>query len=145
MIAANRKDVRAQFAGLLSTALTGGAGLVQSVYAYRKGDFKGEAPVVTVSSSGTERNDLTFMGTKPTYQLQVDVFVLYADDASGWTEAMAEDRLDDIEHGIAGVVAANKVLAGYWEGISMTGQSERVDVSIGGVDYIREYMTLIFE
>lgn len=141
MISTSRKDVRQHFAGLLSTALSGTA---QAVYAYRKGDFAGSTPVVTVSSLGSIRNPLTFQGMIPSFRLQVDVFVLYNDPASGWTEQNAEDKLDDIEEAITAVVAANQVVSSKWEGIDFAGWSDRVDISIGGVEYIREYLTLEF-
>ena len=79
------------------------------------------------------------------YRLQVDVFVLYEDTAAGWTEADAENALDDIEKIVADVIAANQVVANYWEGITPVDWSERVDVSLGGVDYIREMILLEFD
>ena len=145
MISVTRKDVRTQFASLLSAALVGTGKPAQVVYSYRKGDLKGQSPVVVVSSLGSSRRSLTFQGLQPMYRLQVDVFVLYEDTAAGWTEADAENALDDIEKIVADVIAANQVVANYWEGITPVDWSERVDVSLGGVDYIREMILLEFD
>ena len=145
MISVTRKDVRTQFASLLSAALVGTGKPAQVVYSYRKGDLKGQSPVVVVSSLGSSRRSLTFQGLQPMYRLQVDVFVLYEDTAAGWTESDAENALDDIEKIVADVIAANQVVANYWEGITPVDWSERVDVSLGGVDYIREMTLLEFD
>ncbi len=140
----NRKNVRAQFATLLSTAMVGTGLPVQAVYDYRVGDFAGNSPVVTVSSVGAARPAFTFRGAKPVYRLQVDVFVLYAMEDGTWTEEQAEDALDDIEKLLGDVIAANRSTA-YWIGIEYVDVSQRVDVTIGGVDYIREAFVLEFK
>lgn len=144
MISTNRKDVRTTFAGLLSSALVGAGKPAQVVYGFRKGNIEGQTPVIVVSSLGTRRDQLSFQGTAPNYQIQVDVFVLYEDQAAGWTEQNAEDTLDDLDLGIAGVVQANQISAGKWDAITFTDWSERTDVSIGGVEYIRESAILEF-
>lgn len=135
-MSSNRELVRDGLATLLTTALAGTGGIVQAVYNYRIGDFAGASPVVTVSNRGVLRQRGTFTGDRATVLLQVDVFVLYADGAS-WGEDEAEDRLDAIEQGIAGVINANQQTLA-WVSIEQTEPSARVDVVIGGVDYIRE-------
>lgn len=134
-MASNRKTVRGALAGLLETAL---AGSVQKVYAYRVGDFGTQSPVVTVSASGSARDRATYQGSLARMYFQVDVFVLYADGET-WGEDDAEDRLDDIEAGIAGVVDANQA-TDDWFALDLEGRSQRVDVAIGGVEYVRESM-----
>ena len=141
-MSSNRKTAREALATLLSTALTGGGGLAQAVYSYRVGDFGGASPVVIVSSQGSRRERSTFQGSRNTVFLQVDIFVLYA--AVGWTEQDAETRLDDIEAAIAGVVDANQETAN-WLALNWADRSQRVDVAIGGVDYIRELLVLAAE
>ena len=69
---------------------------------------------------------------------QVDVFVLYSDLGS-LGEDDAEDAIDNIEAAIAGVIDANQATAN-WTAVTQSGQSQRVDVEIGGVEYIREVM-----
>jgi hypothetical protein len=144
MISNSRKTVRNAFAALLVTALEGSGKLGQAVKSYRWGGIKGESPVIVVSSDGTSRKQLTFMGTVPTYKIQVDVFVLYniPQDIS-YTEQTAEDLVDDIEQTIAAVIEANQRTAN-WDSITQTTPSVREDVTLGGVEYIREYYLLEF-
>lgn len=142
--ATNRKTVREQFADLLSSAMVGTGLPVQAVYDYRVGDFGGASPVVTVSSSGAARPAFTFQGSKPVYRLQVDVFVLYAMEDGTWTEAQAEDVLDDIEKLLGDVISSNRS-TDYWIGLDYVDVSQRIDVTIGGLDYIREAFVLEFK
>jgi hypothetical protein len=139
-MSSNRELVRDGLATLLATALAGTGGLAQAVYNYRIGDLAGASPVVTVSSRGVLRKRGTFGGDQAAVLLQVDVFVLYSDGAS-WGEDEAEDRLDAIEKEIAGVLDANQQTAA-WVSIAQTEPSARVDVVIGGVDYIREVFVI---
>ncbi len=139
-MASNRGTVRKAFATLLTTAL---GSLAQAVYNYRIGDFGAQSPVVTVSSAGILRKRITMQGSRATMFLQVDVFVLYSDLGS-WGEDEAEDRIDDIEAAIAGVVDANQPHAN-WYALSQPERSQRVDVEIGGVEYIREVLTVAVE
>lgn len=139
-MASNRETARDALAALLTTALSS---LVEDVYNYRIGDFAGASPVVTVSSAGTVRRRATMQGSRATVYLQVDVFVLYSDEGS-WGEDEAEDRIDAIESAIAGVVDANQQ-TDDWFALSHSERSQRVDVEIGGVEYIREMITLAAE
>lgn len=139
-MSSNRELVRDGLATLLTTALAGTGGIVQAVYNYRIGDFAGASPVVTVSNRGILRKRGSFAGDRAAVLLQVDVFVLYADGAS-WGEDEAEDRLDAIEKGLAGVLDANQQTA-TWVSIEQTEPSARVDVMVGGVEYIREVFVI---
>ncbi len=141
----SRKALRRELARLLAEALAGAGKPVQQVLAYRAGDLLGQSPVVVVSSLGSSRPQLSFQGTVPRHRLQVDVFVLYADPASGWGEEQAEDRLDDIEQAVADFIDAHPVWDGFWQGIDRSEWSERVDVEIGGKEYTREVLVLTFE
>jgi hypothetical protein len=133
-----RTDGRKALAGLLDTALST---VVDAVYAYRVGDLAGQSPVVTVSSGGSDRPRLTARGGRSTNFYQIDVFVVYAVEGTAWGEDEAEDAVDAIEQLIAGVVTANQVTAN-WAALDFSEQSQRVDVAIGGVEYIREVIQL---
>lgn len=139
-MASNRGTVRKAFAALLTTAL---GSLAQATYNYRIGDFGTQNPVVTVSSAGIQRKRATMQGSRATMYLQVDVFVLYS-DLGTWTEDIAEDRIDDIEAAIAGVIDANQA-NDNWFALTQVDRSQRVDVEIGGVEYIREVLTVAAE
>lgn len=136
-MASNRKAVRKALAALLAA----GVPELQQVYDYRVGDFEGQSPVATVSSSGSERERLTFAGSKARMYFQVDVFSLYSDGGS-WGEDDAEDAIDDIEAGIADVVDANQATE-HWRALGLEGRSQRVDVMIGGNEYVRESMVIV--
>lgn len=141
MSAFNRKAVRQQFAGLLSTALTG-ASLAQSVLRYLPATLGNKSPVVAVAGGGSER-ERAHLGAntwRTWVYLQVTVFVLYSEDSAGtWTREKAEDRLDDIEAAICDVVMANKTLASYWDALYFDGPSA-IDgpLPISGVPYVVE-------
>jgi hypothetical protein len=94
----NRKDARSALSEYLKTNLT----KTQSVYGYQVADFNGASPVVYVTSSGSDRKKITGMGVASTFQLNIHIFVLYPTKPDvTYTEATAEDLLDDIEAEIA--------------------------------------------
>ncbi len=142
-MAANRETVRDALATLIGTAAVGSGKPVQAVFNYRVGDFGGASPVVVVSSRGSDRRQLTVRGGRAKFFLQVDTLVLYSDEGT-WGEDDAEDALDAIEAILAGVVAANQVTA-QWAALAYAGESTRMDVMIGGVEYIREAVSLVAE
>lgn len=142
MINSNRKVVRKAFAALLTAELVGSGKPVQAVYDYPAGDFEGQSPVITVTSGSSDRKPFTFQGTIPTFDLFIDVFIVYAE--AGWTEAQTEDALDDIELEIANIVAANQVTAN-WEALGMPERSQTTYVLIGGKEYRRELIKVRVE
>ena len=139
-MASNRETARDALATLLETALDS---LVEEGYNYRIGDFEGKSPVVVVSSAGSTRQRSTFQGSRMTAYFQVDVFVLYS-DGSSWGEDEAEDRIDAIESAIAGVVDANQA-TDNWHALTFSERSQRIDVEVGGLEYVREMITLAAE
>ena len=141
MISGSRKDARKHLAGQLKAQLVGTGLPAQAVYDYRVGDFQGQSPVVVVSSGGSLRERFSFQGTKPKHALTIHVFVLYADETGAWTEADAEDALDDIEEIIANTLAANQK-SSYWEAITPTAPSETSGVMVGGKEYRTEVITV---
>ena len=134
----NRETVRDALVTLLQTALVGAGLPVQAVYGYQVGDAGGQSPAVVVSSAGSERRYKT-MGTNwhDVFYFNVYAFVLYADSASSWTEANAEDRIDLIEKEIADTVMDNRTNAN-WDIITIEGPSIVDGVEIGGEEYRRE-------
>jgi hypothetical protein len=133
----SRKKIRKSFAAMLEAALVGDGKLVQKVYDYQAYDFEGLSPVVVVSSSGTQREPITPRCTRPSFWLNVFVFVLYADETSGWTEADAENAIDDIDETIDAVVRANQV-NNEWQAITQDDRSVTDSVVIGGLQYRME-------
>jgi len=141
-MASNRETARDALAALIQTAMVGAGKPVQAVYNYLPADLAGQSPVVTVTSAGSLRLPLTAIGSRAEFLLQVDVFVLYNDQA-GWTEADAEDRLDLIEATLATLVDANQVSA-PWSALSYAEASSRTTAVtvLGGESYAWETMRL---
>ncbi len=135
----NRSVGRKALASLLSAALTGAGKPAQAVYAYKVGDFKGQSPVVIVTSAGSQREKIMLSTTTRRVSVFLDVFtfVLYADPATGWTESDAEDRLDLLEKSISDVLVDN-VNTANWNNLTVDSKSQIDSVVIGGADYARE-------
>jgi hypothetical protein len=83
------------------------------------------------------------MSTRRQSMLYFDIisFVLYADAASSWTEADAEDKLDAIESAVDNVIQANLV-TDNWADIGYDGKSTTGNVTIGGEQYRYEVIPI---
>lgn len=128
-----RQDAREALSALLGTASS-----VQRVYAYQAVQLLGESPVVCITSAGTSRQPTTMRDSVPTVALDIHVFVLYADDASGWTPQDAENTLDTCEEEIGLLIDANRRNAA-WQRLAYADRSDaRQPVTIDGVVYLHE-------
>lgn len=140
--AQSRKIARKTLAGLLTTELMSNQSLAQAVYDHQVGDFQGQSPVVVVYSGGSSRSGGTFQGSLKNFWLNVQVFVLYATTDGAWTEANAEDALDDISGAIFDVLDAQRVTAA-WEAIEAERPSDTGSLlTISGVEYRTELIRL---
>ena len=137
MSTTSRKAARKQLASILQTALVGTGLPAQAVYDNQVGDFQGQSPVVVVSSGGTLWERFTAQGMKPKFALTIHVFVLYADEAGTWTEADAEDALDDIDQIIGQTISANQK-SDYWQALTYANPTQTGSVEIGGKEYRTE-------
>jgi hypothetical protein len=141
----NRETGRDALQTLLNTALVGTGLPVQETYNYQVGDFKNKTPVVTVTSAGAERDQLSLSTRRiSAFFYNIHVFVLYADTTSGWTEANAEDALDLIESKIDQTIAANLVTPN-WRDIGYAGRTTAGSVTIGGEEYRYEVIPVRVE
>lgn len=143
MASTSREGARKAFAALLDTALVD-TNIVEAVYDYQVGDFAGAASVIVVTSGGIMRERQSF-GTCwfNAYILDCYLFVLYADSDSSWTEADAEDKIDDIEAAFADVVMSGT--SATWDQALYEERSELAVVSVGGVSYRRELIKVRLE
>lgn len=141
MASISREVARKAFAGLLDTALVD-SGIAQAVYDHQVGDFGGASSVVVVTSGGIMRERQSF-GTcwANAYMLDCYLFVLYS--ATGWTEADAEDKIDDLEAAFADVVMSGTDAA--WDQMVYEETTSLGVVSIGGVPYRRELIRVRLE
>lgn len=138
-----RETARDALASLLSAALVGAGKPAQAVYGYPVSDFQQQSPVVVLRSAGSERTMET-MSTRRKSLLYLDLmaFTLYADAASNWTEADAEDQLDSIEQIVDETVAANLVNGTTWADIGYDSKTTTGNVTIGGEQYRYEVIPL---
>lgn len=135
---ANRKTARVYLAGLLSIGLAG----AEQVYSYKKGEFTA-SPVVLVYAANTTRQNA---GLGPgqsfdnAFEYYVEVWVVDADTAGGWTEQNVEDALDDLGKAIADIIGDNRQATGYWDEIDFTpAPSVIFEVTTkGGQSYVAE-------
>jgi hypothetical protein len=139
-----RETARDALATLLSAALVGSGLPAQAFYGYPVADFQQQSPVVILRSAGSERTMET-MSTRRRSLLHYDIisFTLYADTASNWTEANAEDRLDAIEQVIDETLSANLVNGTTWADIGYEGKSSTGNVTLGGEQYRYELIPLL--
>lgn len=135
-----RKTIRAQFATLIGNVLPNA-----TVWPYRKADPKGVSPLVMVCSGGTARPRVTMKGSFPKHSIRVYSLVIHSaeDQEDPWTEAQAEDLLDDIEEAIKGVIDNNQK-TDYWKSIEYEQPTEAERVVISGVPYLLEVYLLTF-
>jgi hypothetical protein len=131
----SRETVRDALVTLLQAALVGDGLPVKTVTGSKVTDLSGLTPLVSVLSAGTLRERMTFMGDKPTFHLEVQVWVLQA--TTGWTNAQAEDALDKIEALIAGVYEDNRGGAA-WEVLEYNGPTSVMEMAVAGVPYYVE-------
>ena len=129
----NRKYIRATLAAALTTAMPA----AQAVYGYQRGGFEGRTPVVRVMSAGSERPRLTARGNWVTLSFLVQIWVLYADPDADWTEANAEDALDQLEYELAVYVEAHRS-TNDWLAIDLEGRSRVEIVRYQGLPYLVE-------
>lgn len=144
----NRELKRKALATLLTTNLVGSAVNVNAVHNRLPPDLGGDTPVVTVSSTGTDRRN---QGTKPVsaglcwrlpLQFDVQIWVLYyVPPPDTWTDANAEDKVDAIEMAISDVVAANAHTAD-WEDLVYRDLTRLDYPIVGGLEYRRETIPL---
>lgn len=135
----NRKTVRKQLASLLDASLTGAGNPAQEVFNHKITDFDEKSPVIVVTSRGIGREKITEVTPVQSEHLfWVYTFVILGVEEDSWTEADAEDLLDDLEYEIAQVIDDNDIEENYWDGIEYDGRSDVDDVLISGTIYKRE-------
>lgn len=132
----SRKVIReAIAAGLLS-----GVTSAQAVYSYAAADFAGQSPVVRVSSSSSERPQMTAAGIRSMMRFTIDVWVLLS-DRDGWNEQDAENTLDTVEHEIITWLVANQN-TDDWTSLQYDAASTIFPAIVGGDTYLIEEITV---
>ena len=131
----SRETVRDKLVTLFTAALIGTGLPCKTVTGSKVKKLEGLTPLVSVLSDGTLRERETFMGDIPTFFLEVQVWVLQ--EATGWTNAQAEDALDTIEGLIAGVYEDNRRVDEF-EILQHDDRTRVIEVTVSGVPYYLE-------
>lgn len=134
MAVASRETCRDGLAALLTSGVTA----AQAVYAYQVGDFAQLMPVVRVLSSGGARPPMTQQGVRSVFYFEVQWFVLNVDPEAGWTEANAEDKLDEVENQIMATIDSNDGKTAYWDALELADRSQVTKGVVGGRTYLIE-------
>ena len=131
----SRETARDELVTLLTTALVGTGLPVKTVVGSKVTTLQGLTPLVSVLSAGTKRTILTFHGDRAEFKFEVQVWVLQA--TTGWTNAQAEDALDDIEARIAAVYESNRGIP-KWEILQYDGETTVHELPVEGIPYYME-------
>jgi hypothetical protein len=135
-MSSSRETVRDALSDLLHTTLVGSGKPAQNQYGYPIADFAGQSPIVVVSSAGASRDQQTLSTRRKSFFFfNIIVFVLYADPASSWTEADAEDALDTIEAAIDQTIAANLTNGTTWADLGYDGRTRTGNATIASTQY----------
>jgi len=134
-LATSRETIRDALVTLLNAALVGTGLPAKTVVGSNVKTLEGKTPLVAVLSGGTLRERVTFMGDRPTFSLEVQVWVLQ--EGTGWTNAQAEDALDRIESLIAGVYESNRGTS-EWAVLEYDGKTTVIEVTSDGKLYFVE-------
>ncbi|GIK42446.1 MAG: hypothetical protein BroJett011_62790 [Chloroflexota bacterium] len=140
----NPETIRDEVAAFLETDLVGSGKPAQAVYNYEKKDFSGQSPVVLVATGGDNFNrHSNSERVKGSIYLDVLIFVLYSDDASGWTEADCEDALNLVKKTTLDSIFNNQFTPS--RSIFIEGRSNIIPANVGGQSYRLERVALRVE
>lgn len=131
----SREVSRDALKALLTTALVGTGLPVKTVTASKVDNLEGLTPLVAILSGGTLRKRITFQGDKPTFYFEVQVWVSQAQ--AGWTNAQAEDALDEIESIIAATYDTARNTAD-WSTVDYESRSTVTEAKVSGNLYYLE-------
>jgi len=138
----SRETIRDALVTLLSTALVGAGLPCKTVVGSKVKALEALTPLVAVLSGGTLRERITFMGDKPTFYFELQVWVLQ--EGTGWTNAQAEDALDRIESLIAGVYESERGTAN-WAVLEHDGRTTVIEVTVDGKLYFMERIPTVVQ
>jgi len=127
----SRATVRSWLQVQLDAALVGVGLPVKEVVEHKVDDLVGMTPLVAVLSVGSSRPRMTFSGTGSSLRFEVQVWVKQRD--TGWTNAQAEDALDDIENRIAAMYEAATAY-----NVNYDGDTSVYEVTVSGKPYYLE-------
>jgi len=131
----SREASRDALVTLLSAGLVGVGLPVKTVTGSKVESLEGLTPLVSVLSAGTLRERVTFKGDMPEFYLEVQVWVSQAQ--TGWTNAQAEDAIDNIEARIAAIYDSARN-TDNWAVVDYDGRTTVTEASVAGTLYYLE-------
>ena len=142
----NRKDARKALAQLILNNSRYSADADMAVYDYQLADIPDNIRfAITVTGASVVRPPFTFKGGRTTFMFAIEVYVPFSEPDFSWTEADAEDRLDDMEADIAAILHAHRSNKPYWNTLSYD-QGSLIDrIPLGGITYLYEIITVSVE
>lgn len=135
---------RAQARTTLAQELESAMSTAQVVYDHMRSDFAGQSPVVRVMSGGSERRRFTTQGGRGDLLLMVQIWVLSVSPADNWTEADAENALDQLEWELAQYIDSNR-RSEVWQALDFDGRSRVEVVRLEGKPYLIEDIPLVMK
>ena len=143
MTVPNRETLRDALTALLSAALVGTGKPCKSVLGY-PADRISSSPLVCVSNGTATSEKIAKDSWGWQFQFTIEILVRWKDSGS-WTQAKAEDKLDEIWVLVAGVIEDNQSTANWsvleivddsCDMVAISGDSYRrevIQVNVGGV------------
>lgn len=127
----------------LAQALRAAVPSAAVVYAYQAADFGGQSPALVLTSAASERERASMAGSTAIFAYDVHVFVAFAERAEdGYTDADAEDLLDQVEREIATFVDTSQRTAS-WHALAYAQATDAgAPATIGGREYRHEIIPL---
>jgi hypothetical protein len=136
-IPVSRKIIR----DALAAGLAAGMPSAAAVYGYQKTDFGSLSPVVRIAAAGVLRPQMEARGIRSEFRFSVQLWVLFAGTGQGWTEADAEDQLDQLEYELISWISNNQN-TGDWTGIQYSDLTVVDVLDISGTLYLVEEIPL---
>ena len=136
----NRKTVREALAALIDAKFSSD----WDVFNYKAPKFAGKARNIVVSSAGSRRAIMAAASGEADsgFRFRIFIFVLYANDAEGWTAQESEDALDTAEKDLVDMCNDNQTNAN-WNRLYIEGESDPdAVIDEGGQVFRREIINI---
>lgn len=140
----DRSVVRKELALFLSTHMS----TPKAIFPYLPASFKGQSPLVAVTSAPSIRTRETPQTYENKFGLTIRNVVIYTlESEPEWTTAMAEDQIDKLEWetSVALLLADQQASSHTWRSIGRQGSSSFEFPKIDGIRYIIEIIPVIVE
>lgn len=102
-----------------------------------------QSPVIVITSAASDRQRTTLRGSTATFAFNLHLFVAFAEDGeAGYTDADAEDLLDQLEREIAQFVDGNQ-RTDHWTALAYAQPTDAgAPALVGGREYRHELVAL---